>query len=554
MSAKQTFLFTYVFFHINCLDKSIFCCIFAPLNKKITKTSVILINDTNHKSHTITLKLNSMKKIFTLIAMALMTLSVSAQMIKFEENVAAGDLNGKVFKEQGFSLTITDTGAKVFIDENSAYFGTEDSYVEFTHRLRTGGKSSSNNNMQLGIPSDGTLKLYARTGSNSATDRNVIFAQNGQEIFNKTMLETNSVTVNMDIDGTTAEKKIYQIHEISVKKGTVDVTYPTNSINFYAFEFISSGGQQEQEQVAATVSMTKDEISGYVNSEISISANVDGYPEPTIQWYKTESLTTMGEEIEGATTSTYKFTPTAEGTYYFIVKATNDLGSQTASCTVTVTDPNIYVSEDDIIFFPKDDTHAAGTLNGVTFHGGALHLTVTDTDKTKVSVENNSAYFGTEESYDKFEARMKTGGKSNTKNCLTLKSDKAGKLYIYARTGKTGEARSLVLTQDGDDIFNEDIEDANGVMVSMTTSDGTKDNLVNPVYSTEIKAGTIDITYPDNTMVIYALSLDKDITTAINAVSTVKAENSAIYNALGQRVNANAKGLMIQNGKKYIAK
>lgn len=496
-----------------------------------------------------------MKKIFTLIAMALMTLSVSAQMIKFEENAATGSLNGVTFgSKQGFNLTITDTNGKVFIDENSAYFGTAESYVSFDHRLRTGGKSSSNNMMQLNIPADGTLNLYARTGSNTATDRNVVFTQDGKEIFNKVMLETNCVVVPMEIEGQTMDKNVYNIYQIEVKKGTVDLTYPTNSINFYAFEFVSSSDQPEIEEVAATVNIPNSEISGFVGSEVTITANVDGYPDPTIQWYKTESLTTMGEEIEGATSSTYKFTPTAEGTYYFIVKATNDLGSQTASCTVTVTDPNIYVSEDDIIFFPKDDTHAAGTLNGVTFHGGALHLTVTDTDKAKVSVENNSAYFGTAESYDKFEARMKTGGKSNTKNCLTLKSDKAGKLYIYARTGKTGEARSLVLTQDGDDIFNEDIEDANGVMVSMTTSDGTKDNLVNPVYSTEIKAGTIDITYPDNTMVIYALSLDKDITTAINAVSTVKAENSAIYNALGQRVNANAKGIIIQNGKKYIAK
>lgn len=85
-----------------------------------------------------------MKKFFTLFAAAIMAVSASAQIISFTEDdkAAAGTLNEKTFSKDGFALTITDVvdGGKVNLDANNALFGTLDNYVQFTHRLKSGGK------------------------------------------------------------------------------------------------------------------------------------------------------------------------------------------------------------------------------------------------------------------------------------------------------------------------------------------------------------------------------------------------------------------------------
>ena len=91
-----------------------------------------------------------MKKIFTLIAVAMMALGANAQMISFTDPASKGSLDGQVFTAGDFKLTITDTDAsKLEIDANNAYFGTAEEQIKLTHRLKTGGKSSSKNNLTL---------------------------------------------------------------------------------------------------------------------------------------------------------------------------------------------------------------------------------------------------------------------------------------------------------------------------------------------------------------------------------------------------------------------
>ena len=192
-----------------------------------------------------------MKKIFTLIAVAMMALGANAQMISFTEPAAKGSLNGQEFTAGDFKLTITDTDAsKIEIDPNNAYFGTAEEQIKLTHRLKSGGKSSSKNYLTLTVPSAGVVKLYARTGSNSATDRNVVFTQNEQELFNEVMLETNALKVKgLDAEDLDKETNVYPIYSVAVKAGTVAVTYPVNSINFYGFEFV--GGDAKVNSVKA---------------------------------------------------------------------------------------------------------------------------------------------------------------------------------------------------------------------------------------------------------------------------------------------------------------
>ena len=182
-----------------------------------------------------------MKKIFTLIAIAMMAVGAQAQTITFTEVVAKGNMDGKTFGSDGFVLTCTDSSVKdgapdpkQEIDANSQYFGTASDYTNYTHRLKTGGKSSSKNCLDLSIPSAGTLKIAVRSASSNATDRNMVLTQDGTEIFNQVIKENEATDyATVEIEG--VSKKVFPYVSVEVVAGTVDITYPTNAINFYAF-------------------------------------------------------------------------------------------------------------------------------------------------------------------------------------------------------------------------------------------------------------------------------------------------------------------------------
>lgn len=182
-----------------------------------------------------------MKKIFTIIAIAAVAATASAQQIVFTEKYDKLQVPG-TFEKDDFKLTVTDTdtSGKISIDSNTAYFGTADSYVSFNFRLKTGGKSSSNNALSLTLPKDGTLKIYARTGSNSVTDRTVVLTQRetSTELFNQVVQESDAVATEIDGEA----KKVYPVISASAKAGVVDITYPVGSINFYGFELVGSTG------------------------------------------------------------------------------------------------------------------------------------------------------------------------------------------------------------------------------------------------------------------------------------------------------------------------
>lgn len=176
-----------------------------------------------------------MKKIFTLIALACMAISVNAQKITFSEEIAAGNLNGKVFSNGEFKLTLTDTDNKMAVDANSQFFGTAEEYESYSFRLKSGGKSSSKNQMLLTIPTDGTLNICARSSSGNATDRNVILTQNGTELYNQVVKDADAITVSIEGE----DKKVFPVISVAVNAGEVSITYPVNGLNFYCFELVS---------------------------------------------------------------------------------------------------------------------------------------------------------------------------------------------------------------------------------------------------------------------------------------------------------------------------
>ena len=175
-----------------------------------------------------------MKKIIAAVAFAA---SASAQVLSFDTNYDAGKVPAS-FSNGDLVLKVTDEVGKLAVDANSAYFGTPESYVSFGYRLKTGGKSSSKNNLTLTLPTDGILKVYARTGSNGATDRNVILTQNETELANKIVSESEAGKVTIG----EKENNVYPIITVEAKKGDVAITYPVGSMNFYAFELVNAAG------------------------------------------------------------------------------------------------------------------------------------------------------------------------------------------------------------------------------------------------------------------------------------------------------------------------
>lgn len=180
-----------------------------------------------------------MKKIFTLIAATLLSIGASAQMISWTETASKGSLDGKTFGSNGFVLTLTDTDGKMEIDANSQYFGTSATdAVKFSHRLKSGGKSSAKNCMSLTIPANGALKIYARSSSPSDATRTLSVVQNGKELYGKVVKEDEATDYATGTpEGETEEKKIFPIVSLTVVAGSVDIAYPINGLNFYAFEF-----------------------------------------------------------------------------------------------------------------------------------------------------------------------------------------------------------------------------------------------------------------------------------------------------------------------------
>ena len=161
--------------------------------------------------------------------------------IVFTEVVAAADLDAAASFSNGesnFVLSIVDNKNKMAIDANGCRFGTAESYVTYSHRLKSGGTGSADNQMILSIPADGELRIAARTGSNGATDRNLVITQEESELYNKVVQESDAVSVKeMNAAGEEIDAKVYPYISVAVKAGRVILSYPTGSLNFYAFAF-----------------------------------------------------------------------------------------------------------------------------------------------------------------------------------------------------------------------------------------------------------------------------------------------------------------------------
>ena len=163
-----------------------------------------------------------------------------------EDDVCAQGSAETLYGTDDFYVSLVDTDGKHAVDANNAYFGDATQQIKFTHRFKTGGKSGAKNSMTLTIPSDGKLSVYVRTGSNSETNRNLVLTQDENELYNQVVQEADAIQVAPeDLNVVNLAKadgdpvKVYPIITVDVVAGELSVGYPTGSLNFYAFQFVS---------------------------------------------------------------------------------------------------------------------------------------------------------------------------------------------------------------------------------------------------------------------------------------------------------------------------
>ena len=202
-------------------------------------------------------------------------------------------------------------------------------------------------------------------------------------------------------------------------------------------------------------------------------------------------------------------------------------------------EPQPVATWDEIVF---TEVAAKGSLNGAVFTAAtnaAFTLTVTDTDASKVEVDANTASFGTAEENATYTFRLKTGGKSSSKNVLTLAIPADGKLRIAARPGsKDATDRNIVVKQGETELYNQ-------VVLEEKVGDYYSYVLV------DVKQGTVTIEYPVNSLFLYAFGFQAVAGPTVgfeNIEATEKAvkfiengqifilRDGAVFNLMGARV------------------
>ena len=147
--------------------------------------------------------------------------AATAQTISFSEVIDKASFGtSRTFGSGDFTLTVTnELGTKASVDANTGKFGTSAvDYQSFWYRLKTGGVSKtvpdSALGMQLYIPADGMVTVYARSG-NSAASRGLVAVQNGETLFAHTYSDGESIT-----DGS---HTIFPKYSFAAQAGTVSL-------------------------------------------------------------------------------------------------------------------------------------------------------------------------------------------------------------------------------------------------------------------------------------------------------------------------------------------
>lgn len=174
-----------------------------------------------------------------------------------------------------------------------------------------------------------------------------------------------------------------------------------------------------------------------------------------------------------------------------------------------------------------EEPYAKGSLDGFTAIAGDLKLSFTDTNKEKLEIGQNNAYFfvepGTDKPYHQFTHQIKTNGTSGAKNMMTIDVPAGGTLYVYARTAsKDDKTRTIVLTQNGKEILNQIVKEEDKTVYDL--GEGKNPREVFPCYAAAAEKGKVEIGYPNGAIVIYAIALGEVVTSIQDATIAAPAQ------------------------------
>ncbi len=175
-------------------------------------------------------------------------------------------------------------------------------------------------------------------------------------------------------------------------------TASVNTTNYYVVVTDDNGSEISDLATIEVVTEEAPEVSASASAtvvrtgtEVTLTATLTaGIPTPTLQWYSCDDADgTNAQAIDGETESTFVFTPSAVGTLYYLVKASNSAQADVASNVITI---NVFAggtagTVDDLVavsegyVFVADDVTGNGTLsptantlydNNKIFTSGAL--------------------------------------------------------------------------------------------------------------------------------------------------------------------------------------
>lgn len=197
------------------------------------------------------------------------------------------------------------------------------------------------------------------------------------------------------------------------------------------------------------------------------------------------------------------------------------------------------------------DVTSEVTVDGLTYYGDSKSAYASG--KAKITVDNTEL---------NFTGRIKMGGASTFQEKKTnirvfAFEAKAGQtVYVFGTHGSSsGDPRTFYLSMKPSSTKN----DVSTAFASKALEAGEKGYMTAIVPSD----GTVYL-WADNNNGIYAISVGYSVSELANiqagadGIANINADmndaNAPAYNLAGQRVNANAKGLVIKNGKKYVNK
>lgn len=479
-----------------------------------------------------------MKKFFTLFALAFVALAVNAQKITFVEGGSTTEWSNGDFK-----ITATDTGNKLKIDANSAYFGTPSDYIQYETRLKSGGKSDSKLFLTAVVPTDGTLKISARTGSNSATDRNVIVTQDGKELLNKILLESEAAKVMIE----EVEKNVYPVVSASVKAGEATITFPVGSVNFYAFEFVAGGEPTPgptpggDKEVFEAVTFNGE---AYVAADVFANATISGGE--SVVSFGTPSMDVVA--VGGTTPKDVYQDP---GTEFAGWTEWNDVkwdvknqGDIQYGYIVGTGNPAVSFTAEEVLSEGERTGHYRAAYEFYEADGSKGMPVMGLYYKFTPKADGNLAVYVW----------------SNKGNRNTFFVDEATKLPVkYAAEGyingqNDDEGKKKWLSAEEVQAIHDAAKVQDGVDTAPYVIGAGNQNYWGTL-TIDVKAGKSYWLFQHSSQIGFQKYEFTPATTGIEEiVATPAAISNAVFNLAGQRVAANTRGLVIINGKKFINK